>query len=365
MYLLNAMRKKRKLLSEQDKLEICRLYCAGEKVQVIANKFDSDPSWIVKITKKHGVHKDKIKRGEQINFRFSPEQDLAITELNLQRKNAKEISDLIGANHWDVKNAIKRLGLKPTSVSELKRVYEINENWMDELDCPEKAIFLGLFFADGCNQNKNNICQVSLHKDDKDYLAKFGGFVTKQPICQFWENMCELRICSKHFSEIMSARGAVPQKSLILKWPEDLPENLEKYFVRGFFEGDGGFIISTQKYKRFQIAFTSTLEFLKSLENIIFLRLGFHGCIVKASKKNNSNTWRLSYGKRGSLKLLGDWMYGDFVHLAMKRKYDIYLDMLNEFSEAKKSSQRTEKKTNKNLHIRSFEPLILSQGLHP
>jgi DNA-directed RNA polymerase specialized sigma subunit len=128
------MRKKRKILSSGEKEEICRLYEKGEKVSVIANKFNSDPSWVVKIVKSMGFHKLKKERGEQIFFKFTPEQERQIIHLNFARKNAKEIATIMKVSYDQVKLAIARLGLVPVSVSEIKRIYTTNEHWLDFID---------------------------------------------------------------------------------------------------------------------------------------------------------------------------------------------------------------------------------------
>jgi hypothetical protein len=317
------MRKKRKILSSGEKEEICRLYEKGEKVSVIANKFNSDPSWVVKIVKSMGFHKLKKERGEQIFFKFTPEQERQIIHLNFARKNAKEIATIMKVSYDQVKLAIARLGLVPVSVSEIKRIYTTNEHWLDVIDCPEKAIFLGLFFADGCNQSTNNSCDISLHKKDSNYLKRFADLITNRPLSVIgMKNQVALKICSKHFSEKLSYYGASPKKSLTLEWIENLDPKYWRFFIKGFFEGDGGFSIKYQsKLKTYYCAtFTSTLPFLEKLNSIIFNELGISG---KMYQKTKNGTYGLYFAKQKELKILTQWLYQDYEHLAMERKLEI------------------------------------------
>jgi hypothetical protein len=315
------MRKKRKNLSPEEKNEICKLYVKGEKVSVIASKFNSDPSWIVKIVKSKGCHKSKKERGEQIFFKFTQEQENLIINLNLARKNAKEIAKIINASYDQVKLAIIRLNLKPVSISEIKKKYITDEYWLDIIDSPEKAIFLGLFFADGCNQSVNNSCDISLHKKDLNYLQKFADLITNKPLSVIvTRNQIALKICSKHFSEKLNYYGATTRKSLTLQWPKNLDQQYWRFFIKGFFEGDGGFSINRQSKTYYCATFTSTLPFLQKLNSIIFNELGILG---KIYQKTKNGTYGLHFAKKKELKILVKWLYQDYEHIAMERKLKI------------------------------------------
>jgi len=325
------MRKKRKMLSSGEKEEICRLYEKGEKVSVIANKFDSDPSWIVKIVKSKGFHKSKKERGKQIFFKFTEEQEQQIINLNLARKNAKEIAQIMSVSYDQVKSTIVKLNLKSVSVSEIKRLYKTDEHWLDVIDSPEKAIFLGLFFADGCNQSANNSCDICLHKKDSNYLKRFADLITNRPLSVIgMKNQVALKICSKHFSEKLSYYGATPKKSLTLEWIENLDPKYWRFFIKGFFEGDGGFSIKYQSKLKtyYDASFTSTLPFLEKLNSIIFNELGISG---KMYQKTKNGTYGLYFAKQKELKILTEWLYQDYEHLAMERKLKIAQRILKSF----------------------------------
>jgi hypothetical protein len=318
------MRKIRKILSLKEKEEICLLYSEGKKVSIIADKFNSDPSWVVKIIKNKGFYKSKKERSKQIFFKFTDEEENKIINLNLARKNAKQIAKIINANYDQVKRAIVRLNLKPVSISEIKRTYSTDEHWMDIIDSPEKAIFLGLFFADGCNQSMNNSCDISLHKKDLNYLKRFSELITNKPLSVV-KNQIVLKICSRHFSKTLNNYGATPRKSLILQWPKDLDPQYWRFFIKGFFEGDGGFSILHQKKDYYRASFTSTLPFLEKLNSVIFNELGILGKIYKITQ---NGTFSLHFARQKEIKILVEWVYQDYEHLAMERKLEIAKQIL-------------------------------------
>ena len=67
---------------------------------------------------------------------------------------------------------MRRNGYKAKSQSELQRKYNIDETFFDVIDTEEKAYFLGLLYADGCNATNRNAVILSLKEDDKEILEK-------------------------------------------------------------------------------------------------------------------------------------------------------------------------------------------------
>lgn len=60
--------------------------------------------------------------------------------------------------------------------------------------------------------------------------------------CQFSGiQRCRMHLISKHFKTRLCELGCIPNKSLILKFPDEnlVPKNLIKHFIRGYFDGDG------------------------------------------------------------------------------------------------------------------------------
>ena len=57
----------------------------------------------------------------------------------------------------------------------LRKFKTINENYFDEINSEEKAYFLGLLYADGCNHNldKKKKISISLQEEDKFILEQF------------------------------------------------------------------------------------------------------------------------------------------------------------------------------------------------
>ncbi len=327
-------RKIKRFLSESDKLKMAELYSSGEKVEKIALSFNSDPSWVVKVIKKMGVWKKKTERYKDMGVTLNDNELLSLTSFHQEKKNYREISEIMGKPYDSVRKSAARIGLEG-----YKRKYSLDESWLDIIDCPEKAIFLGLFFADGCNVGQNNNCELFLHKNDRDYSDRFNILFTDKPLVKRIvecysnkksTNQFGIQVISKKWSKNLSEYGAIPAKSLVLEWPKNLSVDLEKYFIRGFFEGDGGFCVSHRRKRvSYGICITSTKEFLLQLKNVIYENLKVNCYIYKAKKENPNNTYSLRINKKDDVKCFCDWIYSDYESYTMERKYKIYQEMLD------------------------------------
>src|SRR5690606_14362207 len=68
---------------------------------------------------------------------------------------------------------LNRQGLKGKRENNHHRKYKINQNFFDNIDTEEKAYFLGLLCADGCNHINNTKVSLFLKESDKEILEKF------------------------------------------------------------------------------------------------------------------------------------------------------------------------------------------------
>ncbi len=324
-------RKKKRFLNQEDKEKICKMYSDGIKCEEIGEIMNSDPSWIVKIAKRGGVWKDKSERMMDVGRTsiITEEMKDEMIKMSLLKMNYAEISDYFGLTYDVVSKFFRKNKIAGLSRSDSRRSFWLDENWLDEINSPEKAIYLGLFFADGCNNTSNKIsneCYICLHKHNANYLSRLASFFTDKPLRKS-RNTIRMQSVSKNWVKNLTNYGAVPAKSLILKWPTNISESMERYFIRGFFEGDGGFCCGKKK-KTYYIVITSTKEFLEGLASILLKRLGIICGIGHVSKLGN-NTYSLRISRIQDVKLFCDWIYSDNIHLAMERKYKIYQEFLN------------------------------------
>lgn len=132
------------------------------------------------------------------------------------------------------------------------------------------------------------------------------------------------------------ACGCHPRQSLTLKYPSKgvVPENLEKDFLRGYFDGDGCLSFCSRYthrpdrnpeklYKKEQWIFyvNGTKDFLTG-----FQRFLPEPTIIK--QITSKGTCRIKCGGNRKIKSLMNALYSD-ANIYLDRKYEKYLQLIN------------------------------------
>ena len=121
-----------------------------------------------------------------------------------------------------------------------------NEGYFDVIDTEFKAYFLGFFMADG--NNCNGVLKIKLHVRDKKILEIFSLNILGKNTVLYYEDTAILKFGSLKMSKRFTELGIVPRKSYHkTDIPKQIPDNLIRHFVRGYFDGDG--CISYKKNK--------------------------------------------------------------------------------------------------------------------
>jgi hypothetical protein len=133
---------------------------------------------------------------------------------------------------------------------------------------------------------------------------------------------CDLSVCNQHFSESLNLLGCVPNKSLILKFPtfNQVPDNLIRHFIRGYFDGDGCIHINL-KERNVRLLFEGTEDFLMHIRDILYKNLNVKYAVVE---KSQSKSYHINYGKYADVELIYKYLYKDCnIYLDRKlKKFD-------------------------------------------
>lgn len=238
------------------------------------------------------------------------------------------IAKYYGVHYNTIYSIFKRNNFAIRSYSYSNRKHYINENYFDNIDTQNKAYFLGLLFADGCNCSNNRII-LSLQERDKHILESF----VKELECNYkiktikyneknpnWQNQCKLDITNKHMSHALCDIGMVYAKSLVLDFPNNIPENLISHFLRGYMDGDGCICF---KEGRYFCTITSTEKFCLKIQDILS-KLGIESHLYN-TKNESTSTRTLYIWNKNSCKKFLDYIYND-ADLYLFRKHDKYIN---------------------------------------
>ena len=221
-----------------------------------------------------------------------------------------------------INGLLRRNGYKSKSQSELQRKYPIKENFFDVINTEEKAYFLGLLYADGCNATNRNTVILSLKEDDKEILEKLNSLLQpKKPLGHTKSGQTTLLISNKHISQRLTELGCHRAKTYSLMFPseEQVPKYLVRHFVRGYFDGDGW-------VGEKAISIVSTLNFCNSLAEILNQELNVNSYIRTRHPERKNNIRMLELSKKAARKFL-IWIYKDS-NIHLQRKHDRYLKQM-------------------------------------
>ena len=135
-----------------------------------------------------------------------------------------------------------------------------------------------------------------------------------------YKNQYRLLMFSRHMCETLKNKGMPQNKSLILKWPTFLRDDLYSHFLRGYIDGDG--YIQPHKWEHC-VDFISTYDFCRQAQIYIENKLGIKCRLDEASCHNGVTTY-LYIRYREQVKLFLDYIYQD-AELYLERKYNTYI----------------------------------------
>lgn len=215
-----------------------------------------------------------------------------------------------------------------------------NEDFFEKIDVPEKAYWLGFFYADGCNlKNTNGISIALTDKDSIDKLIRcvdYRGYISiYSPRKQGHKTQYCWRYCSKKMSDDLAKAGCGPRKTYTLQFPSDdqVPGYVLKYWLLGLQDGDGTI---TANYKRnaWFVRIVGTKHLCEGIKDYVARELDVYcGCNkVYTNPKTGFEVWRFEISDNANVKKYLDWIYDDAVKsMWMDRKYLKYKEFLNRY----------------------------------
>lgn len=247
-----------------------------------------------------------------------------------QRWSTRKIALQYNCHHQTIKKILEKNNIEIRNRSQARKKYFYDENFFEVIDTEEKAYWLGFISADGNILKKNHghskefRVRIQLANKDVEHLHKFNKSLNGNlNIRQFIEkhkngkeySKCDIYLdCSKMVSDLEN-KGLYENKSLTLKYPQNIPLKLEKHFIRGYFDGDGSFHYNKIK-SDYRLSFCGTEEFLTNI--MIFFN-------KKVKLYCSGKIYQLSYGGKQQVYKMLNILYSD-ANIYLNRKYNKFLE---------------------------------------
>lgn len=210
-----------------------------------------------------------------------------------------------------------------SSSNKYGRKYFFDEYYFDQIDSEEKAYWLGFLYADGYLTN-NNMIGCGLRRDDEQHIVSFLQDIKMSQINLCYSditNSCRFNLTSQTMYDSLLKKGFSRKKSYDnTSLPFDcVPDNFKRYFILGFWDGDG--YVSITNGKKLTGVVSNNEKLLLSFMKYINGQIEDDFCKVI----NSDGYFRIRMVTNKAKRFL-DWLYFDSrVH--MQRKYNIYLQM--------------------------------------
>lgn len=302
----------------KNKDDIIELYFNGLTQQQIADKYNTSKSSIARLLRSVGVTSKVI---------INKLDECQMVELYKSGMIIKDIANQFNIGEKRVSNILKQYNIKILPSYERQRKYSLNESYFDCIDTQDKAYLLGLLYADGCNSNGH--IAIRLQERDKDILDKMNialgsdrplRFIDYSSRSEYCQNQYSLEIVNQYMSNQLSLLGMIPNKSLVLEFPQWMNEELYSHFIRGYFDGDG---YVSNNYNNAKLSIVSTKSFCEKVKDILYKDIGINACIYLCHKNESTTTRTLQISGRNQIKKFLNYIYHN-ANLYLNRKYNIY-----------------------------------------
>ena len=241
--------------------------------------------------------------------------------------NSKEsLTKICKIYHTDRAILSKKLKERGYEVINQQNLVKLNENFFDTIDNEHKAYWLGFMYADGNisshkpNYKKQYEIEISLKSSDIHHLEKFCIDLDFRKKLYKDDIRCRVTFRNKHMWETLNKQGCFPNKSLILQFPtiEQVPEQWQPAFVRGYIDGDGSVMINTLGTAP-RLSVLGTKEFLVTMRKV----MGWKENKIQHPSNAYSVEWSGKY-----VEQYLDQLYAN-ADIYLDRKYEKYLYIKN------------------------------------
>lgn len=225
----------------------------------------------------------------------------------------------VGIDRRSLSNSLKEEGYE---IINKQNMTKFDDTVFDKIDTEEKAYWLGFLYADGSISSNRNEIELSLKSSDIEHLEKFKNFLNFSVDKHIFQDSirCRFQITNKHLKESLINLGCAPRKSLIITFPSEnqVPQNLQKDFIRGYIDGDGSIMINTRRNAG-RISILGTANMLNGIINSMNWRK------TKIHKRDTEKVYTVEWSGFYVTDYL-DQLYENAT-IYLDRKYQKYLEI--------------------------------------
>lgn len=207
-----------------------------------------------------------------------------------------------------------------------RRKYDVDEEYFSEVKSERPAYWAGFLLADGNVDKRRRTIQVKLKRGDIDHIRRFKRDIgAENPIYHdekdSGKRLPSIRSNSTKLVDQLERFGVVPRKSYGHPLP-DVPSDLLRHFVRGYFDGDGHVGASnghvTAQRPQYTLSVTGQPNFIRWVQE----RVEEHADATPNKIQEHKVAATASYSGNQQVGRICAWMY-DGCSAALPRKESV------------------------------------------
>lgn len=335
-----------------------KLYSEGKSICQISKDTKICREYISRVLESEGIRSKRTR--EEVKKEFEDKiKKITPVVLNLYEEGVSitKICDKLHKDGYRISEASIQAIIRDNNLS-IKTAQFYNQKYQ----CNEKVFstynkfscyWAGLLAADGCVYKRKDTgsLYVILGLIDKNTVYSFKkfleytGVVSHRLVKSTFKNSCkeyetetwELRCLNNRICKDLEDNFNITvQKTYTYCPSEYVPQDLIKYFILGYFDGDGSISYCTTNTgrKQFNITFTGTLETIHYIQH--FLCKDNLKIIQRYPERKVNNYTLYVSGNEQLYAILSD-LYSDpeINQICMKRKFDKYMLLKKQIEEKK------------------------------
>ena len=197
------------------------------------------------------------------------------------------------------------------------------------IETEEEAYWLGFLIADGYNNQSRGAVTLKLGAIDEGHLVKYCLFMKSNPEKRIMDDyggsnqiIKYVNLNSRELSDSLAKWGVVQNKSTKENFPEINPK-LIKHFLRGYFDGDGGFVNNTARGKIDRLQVVGSEEFLIKWKEEIEKGSDIE---INPVYRKQGELFSITISGIKRIKGVSKYLYEDS-EVYLDRKYEQYLEL--------------------------------------
>ena len=260
----------------------------------------------------------------------------------------KNMSNVEISAHFNLsKRALRRILQEKGINGRLKNRYTLDEAYFEKIETEQQAYLLGFLYADGFvgNEKFNNIVVQVKDEEIVTMFKKaidFTGDIREVKSAGGFSNSSQhysLNFSSEKMASDLRSLGLYPGKSTTMSTLPNIPNELYRHFVRGYFDGDGSICVSNRTsyhtvggerkkytYKTYILDIIGTKPFMEEIAKLL------PGNYLSIKESKSKDMYYLHCSSKHDMKKIFEYLY-DGATYYLERKYIKFSSVKSDISE--------------------------------